>query len=174
MDGFLRIGITREKIFPGEASMIESYLKDGTLDYVHIRKPEEDTDKVRRLISGIDPEAHCRLRLHDHFMLFGEFGLAGVHLNRRNPDAPEGCISVTRSCHTLEELKDIGRYSYVALSPIFDSISKMGYVSKFRLDELPAALAGKRVVALGGVTPEAFPALREAGFIGAAMLGWLW
>ena len=62
MDGFLRIGITREKIFPGEASMIESYLKDGTLDYVHIRKPEEDTDKVRRLISGIDPEAHCRLR----------------------------------------------------------------------------------------------------------------
>ena len=86
--------------------MIESYLKDGTLDYVHIRKPEEDTDKVRRLISGIGPEAHC--------------------------------------------------------------------VSKLRLDELPAALAGKRVVALGGVTPEAFPALREAGFIGAAMLGWLW
>ena len=74
----------------------------------------------------------------------------------------------------IEELKDIGRYSYVTLSPIFDSISKMGYVSKFRLDELPAALAGKRVVALGGVTPEAFPALREAGFIGAAMLGWLW
>ena len=62
----------------------------------------------------------------------------------------------------------------MTLSPVFDSISKQGYRSAFDPDSLRPWLEGKRVVALGGVTPERIPLLRDAGFSGAAMLGYFW
>lgn len=72
----------------------------------------------------------------------------------------------------------IPQYDYVTLSPVYDSISKAGYRQRFSPGnpELKALLTGKtaglRVIALGGVTPESFSELRDAGFGGAAMLGY--
>lgn len=62
----------------------------------------------------------------------------------------------------------------MTLSPIFDSISKNGYRSAFDLDEIKDMITGRHVTALGGVTPDAFPILREKGFSGAALLGYIW
>ncbi len=174
MNGFLKIGITSPGPIENEALRIAAFLRSGEVDYMHIRKPEWDISEVRRLISGIDPELHPRLRIHGHFSLLGEFRLAGVHINYRNPFPPQGCTSVTKSCHTIEEIGKAGCYEYVTLSPVFDSISKAGYHSAFDLNDLRDKIAGQRVVALGGVTPDKFPELMEAGFYGAAMLGSLW
>jgi thiamine-phosphate pyrophosphorylase len=61
------------------------------------------------------------------------------------------------------------------LSPIFDSISKVGYKSAFTNDELLKAskdgIIDERVIALGGITPDKIPYLRELNFGGVAMLG---
>ena len=66
-------------------------------------------------------------------------------------------------------------YDYLLLSPIFDSISKVGYRSAFSLEELErAARAGiidERVIALGGVTLEKIPILEALNFGGVAMMG---
>lgn len=178
---FLRIGFTLP-YFPAEGIKTEAErivrLLESDLDFMHIRKPGADIGNIRLLIESIPEEYHNRLRIHDHFILAHEFSLAGIHLNGRNPIPLQGIDSVTRSCHSIAELSNPllnGKMPvYQTLSPVFDSISKPGYLSNFRLDSIREDIKGLRVVALGGVTPDKFDCLRDAGFIGAAMLGCLW
>lgn len=172
MNGFLTIAITHPGDFEGESFRIAEILESGKADFVHIRKPSWDLTRTRNLLKSIPERFHPRLRIHDHFSLTDEFALAGVHLNSRNPLPPRNAVSVSRSCHEIEQLTASGHFFYETLSPIFDSISKKGYRSRFDLDNLRPFLLEKRVVALGGVTPEKFPELKDAGFIGAAMLGY--
>lgn len=171
---FLVIAITNPDSVSNEAERICEILRNGEADIVHIRKPEWSLDQTKELLNKIPSELHPRLKLHDHFQLLSEYNLAGVHLNSRNPDAPVEARSVSRSFHEIEQLPLSKHYDYVTLSPIYDSISKSGYKGRFNLCELKPLLAGKRVIALGGVTPEKFSELKDLGFSGAAMLGYFW
>lgn len=172
--GLVIIGITSPLTVIEEGEKITTILRKRYADIVHIRKPAWEGRQIAALIEQIPSDLWPRLRLHDHFELLRHFPLGGVHLNSRNPDAPENAISVSRSLHSVEQLPLAKHYDYVTLSPVFDSISKEGYKSAFELESLKPLIEGKRVVALGGVTPEKFPALREAGFYGGAMLGHFW
>ena len=64
------------------------------------------------------------------------------------------------------------------MSPIFDSISKVGYTARFTAESLLEAAArgivNDRVLALGGVRPEYLPRIRAYGFGGAALMGCIW
>ena len=185
------IVITKPDFFPGESEAVNSLFGCG-MPKLHLRKPGADELKLRAWLKSILPEYRNRIVLHDHFGLCQEFNLGGIHLNSRNPSAPEGllenCPSLTLSCscHSLQEVQsalgkkeDGGRScDYVFLSPIFDSISKQGYGKAFTSEELQNArdhgLIGKRTYALGGVELNRLPALRTLGFGGAAVLGALW
>ena len=145
----------------------------GIGDFVHIRKPDSPLPEVRALIETIPAELHPKLKLHDHFSLIEEFDLGGVHLNSRNPVAPQGALSVSKSFHSLDELKDAGQFDYVTLSPVFDSISKQGYRAAFDFDDLKKELSAvNNVIALGGITPDKFQLLKSLGFSGAALLSY--
>lgn len=169
------IVITSPGEVQNEAWRIVRILTGGAADIVHIRKPDWDKRRVRDLLTEIPVELHPQLRLHDNFDLLDTFpAIGGVHLNSRNPHAPQGARCVSRSCHTLAELKEYRDCDYLFLSPVFDSISKIGYGSAFTLESMKGELPEGRVIALGGVTPQSFPALRKAGFIGAALLGYVW
>jgi len=88
------------------------------------------------------------------------------------------------SAHSFEELKEMGNMEIVLLSPVFDSISKCGYKSKFSKEELKAGISewrrfmgegsGTKLYALGGVNAENICELKEMGFDGAAALGGVW
>ena len=171
---FLTIVITSPGEVSDEAARISELLSSGKADFVHIRKPYSSLRDIRNLIEKIPQPLRSRLRLHGHFALLDEFSLAGAHLNSRCPEAPYNARSLTRSCHSLAELRDLDRYEYVTLSPIYDSISKTGYSSAFDANELKGKLPPGKVIALGGVTPDRFPELKEAGFAGAALLGAVW
>ncbi len=84
----------------------------------------------------------------------------------------------SKSCHSLEELSMTLHSHYVFLSPIFDSISKIDYYQGFTLEQLREAkeknIITERVIALGGITAENIPIVRELGFGGVAVLGSLW
>ena len=179
------IAITRPEFFPGEAEQIESLLRYGferryRVDLVHIRKPGADREALRNLIAQIPQDLHSRLVLHDHHTLASEYSLFGIHLNSRNPLPPEGYRgNVSRSCHSLKEVQECkDKYGYVSLSPIFDSISKVGYTSAFSREQILEAVSegiiDSRVYALGGVTWERLDALCEIGFGGAMLLGAAW
>lgn len=173
------IVITSPGSLQGEADFIDKLFNHG-LDRLHLRKPGADIGECRRLLDGISREWLPRIVVHDNFGLCREYGLGGVHLNGRNPMAPpnhEG--SVSRSCHSLEEISRYkGECDYLTLSPIFNSISKQGYMAAFEPEQLAAArdsgLIDSRVIALGGVTLENIPRVRELGFGGVAILGDVW
>jgi len=170
---FRLIVITQPDWVDDEAGKIGKLL-DGGIDYVHIRKPGASLRDVKNLIEDIPYRLRHRLKLHGHFELLNEFNLGGVHLNSRCPVAPPTAAAVSRSCHSVRETENCHGMEYVTLSPIFDSISKEGYMSAFNLDDLKDKITGKNVIALGGVTPDKFRLLKEYGFAGAAMIGCVW
>lgn len=192
------IVISAPDFLPGEAEAVTALLEAGAWR-VHVRKPAAGSDSIARLLEHIPAALYSRISLHDHHELAARFGVGGVHLNSRNPSVPAGFGGlVSRSCHSMEELSEYGSVcDYMFLSPIFDSISKSGYASRFSLEEIRRRIvAGSdvatarmdvmssdgncrsvdwgRVFALGGVCPDNIRLLEEAGFGGAAVLGYIW
>ena len=176
-EDFLIIAITSPDEVKDEAKRIDSLISSGKVNYVHLRKPSWDIYQMKSLIQKIPSSLHSKLKIHDNFSLLDEFDLGGIHLNFRNPSPHPKAKKISRSLHSIKELIDLHpdlAYEYVTLSPIFDSISKEGYKSGFDLDKISGILPGKNVIALGGVSPDKIPLLKEKGFYGAAMLGYFW
>lgn len=172
------IVITPEANLPHEHRYIER-LFDLGLTTLHLRKPFATEEETHAYIEAISEQWHNRVVLHDHFALAAEYGLKGVHLNGRNPHIPEGWRdSVSCSCHSLSELAAAKERDYCFLSPLFDSISKQGYSSGFTTEELDNAARQRiitpQVVALGGITLAHLPTVRQWGFGGVAMIGYIW
>ncbi|MDE7401902.1 MAG: thiamine phosphate synthase [Muribaculaceae bacterium] len=141
---------------------------------VHIRKPGATKAQLSELIERIPHRYRPLISLHDHFDLAISCGLGGVHLNRRNQDPPPGWSGlISRSCHSIEEIKQYSSLDYLTLSPIYDSISKPGYKSRFTPEDL-ININLKNVYALGGVTFSRLQDVQDMGFTGAAMLSGAW
>ena len=124
--------ITSPEFLSGEAIFIDKLFSQG-LDLLHLRKPEASLEAYKRLLLQIPKHWYSRIVLHEHFALAEKFGLHGIHLNRRCSQVPDSFRgSISCSCHTLEEVKkQKASKDYVFLSPIFDSISKVGYHAAF-------------------------------------------
>ncbi len=173
------IVITEPTFFDGEAGLINLLFEHG-LQRLHLRKPDSNEADFEGLILQIDSRFYDRIVIHDHHHLAVKYNLFGIHLNRRNSVVPDGFGgSVSRSLHTVEELaSEKEKYNYVTLSPIFDSVSKVGYNSQFPPSVLCQLhnknLIDSHVIALGGVTAENIATLPQYGFGGAMVLGALW
>ena len=170
------IAISKPKVTDDDAYIIKRLLDRGVA-YVHLRKPDSDKDECRRLLESLDDECRRRIIIHNYPELYSEFSLMGIHINSRVLHLPEGYDGFkTCSCHSLEEVvRYRNDYDYLFLSPIFDSISKAGYCSRFSERELLQAandgVINDMVVALGGVTYDRIDYLRTLGFGGVAMCG---
>ena len=129
--------ISAPDFLPGEAEAVTALLEAGAWR-VHVRKPAAGSDSIARLLEHIPAALYSRISLHDHHELAARFGVGGVHLNSRNPSVPDGFGGlVSRSCHSISELSQYGPVcDYMFLSPVFDSISKSGYTSRFSLEEI--------------------------------------
>ena len=177
---FTTIIITKPIFFDGEAERISGLLSQENIGFLHIRKPGSAPENVEKLLVDIPRSMHDRLVLHDHFGLAIRYGLHGIHLNSRCPSPPDGWKgSVSRSCHTLEEVRMWKeRCDYVSLSPVFDSVSKQGYRSAFTEEDIRRAVddgvIDDKVYALGGVTFARLAAVEAMGFGGAMILGDAW
>ena len=173
------IAITTPQIIEEDAFLIKHLLERG-IDIIHLRKPDADINECRNLLAQLTQEERAKIIIHDFPELYFEFSLKGVHINRNVTSLPHGYDGYkTRSCHSLEEIiKYKNDYDYLFLSPIFDSISKVGYKSGFSGQELlEASVCGiidEKVIALGGVTFDKIPYLKELHFGGVAMIGGLY
>ena len=74
-------------------------------------------------------------------------------------------------------IKEVSK-DYVFLSPIFDSISKVGYHAAFAPDLLNRAaeekIIDRKVIALGGINAENIELVKQWNFGGVALLGDIW
>jgi len=173
------IVITSPSFLNDEIDSINALFQSG-LEILHLRKPHSSKDEVETLLQSISPSFHNRIIVHEHFELVEQYGLKGVHLNGRNPVAPQGYKGhISCSCHSLREAEErkLG-CDYLFLSPIFDSISKEGYGAAYTAEDLKAAqqcgIIDDRVIALGGVCSDNIPQIKAFGFGGAALLGDVW
>ena len=172
------IVVTTPTFFVEEDQILTALFEEG-LDILHLRKPETPAMYSERLLTLSPQKYHKRIVTHEHFYLQEEFGLMGIHLNRRNPSEPHdysGHISCT--CRTLSELSSKKHfYDYLFLSPVFDSVSSPRPAS-FTTEELRQGshdkLIDNKIMALGGVRWENIPLVRDLGFGGAVIMGDLW
>ena len=170
------IAITTPKVIDEDVLIITALLNRG-IDIVHLRKPDSNVEECRELLAKLTVDQRENIIIHDYPELYFEFSLKGIHVNRNISSLPKEYSGLrTRSCHSFEEIiRYKNDYDYLFLSPIFDSISKVGYKSKFSHEELRSgSLDGKiekKVVALGGVTLDKIPYLEGLNFGGVAMIG---
>lgn len=170
------IAITSPKVTDADEYIIKGLVKRG-IDIVHFRKPDSGIEECRSLLLKLTSGERSKIVVHDYPSLYEEFSLLGIHVNKNVTSLPEGYSGLkTRSCHSFEEVeiyKD--DYDYLFLSPIFNSISKQGYMSSFSNAELLQAsregIIDGKVIALGGVTFDKIPYLKELNFGGVAMIG---
>ena len=183
------IAITKSSYFEEEAQQIQDLFEAG-LDILHIRKKNTSKRKLVKLLNAIPEKYHGRIVLHLHHGLALKYALLGIHLTRRHKKHrfktflkcwyfkfKKSDVIITTSFHGLDELrKKDNTYTYVFLSPVFDSVSKKGYLTPFNSNALKKQLTmtSYRVIALGGVTENNINRALQMGFSGAAVLGYLW
>lgn len=171
--------MTTPNFFVEEHQILTALFDEG-LDILHLRKPGTEPIFSERLLQLLPDTYRKHIVTHDHFYLKNEYGLKGIHLSERNPDLPKnykGHVSV--SCHNAEEVLQHKKVNdYVLLSPIFDSISKQGYTTKFTLKELTEMskqkVIDKKVMALGGMGIDTIEQAKDLNFGGCVIMGDIW
>lgn len=147
-------------------------------------------EKIRNYIEGVPKCFRNRIIIHSHFHLVQEYGLKGAHFTKKysyeeylkeeNLNAEDNPLKdVGFSVHSTDEIvQNTELYDYLFLSPIFDSISNVGYNSKFNLTKLKNFLQEENlkseIIALGGMNNTKVAKVKELGFSGLALLGHIW
>ena len=185
---FQLVLLTAPTAQPNEPHILTELLTQD-LGRLHLRKPGWTAAQLEALIQALPTQFYSRLVLHAYPELVRQYRLGGLHLTeraraaaRRRPALLPG-QTLSTSFHSLAEISQHRRrYDYVFLSPIFDSLSKAGYASKFDLGDLrrffltQTARPGHRppVLGLGGIEAQNIGQVQQAGFAGAAVLGAVW
>ena len=171
--------MTPPSYFVEEDKIITALFEEG-LDILHLRKPNTAPMYAERLLTLIPEQYHKRIVVHGHFYLKDEYKLKGIHLSERNPNIPENYKGhISRSCHTLEELKANKKgHDYLFFNPIFDDISKLSYQGNYTPEEIrkahKAGIIDKKVIALGRIDADNIKQVKDYGFGGAAVQGGIW
>lgn len=167
-EDFLVAVITRPEGFAGEVECLEGILSAG-LEKLHLRRPGGTAE---RLLEQLAPRWASRLVVHRDMELARKYGVSQVH---GSVEMLGRGLSVSTSVHSREELGRLPEgLEYAFISPVFDSISKPGYKRKEGLLGMVQALLPCRPVGLGGVCAGTIGLMREHGWRGAAVLGWIW
>jgi len=171
------IAITPETFVHAEVDLIHQLFRAG-LKYLHIRKPAANEDTVRRFITSIDCSFRKRLIVHRHIRLYEELALGGIHVDMeqfRSLSQGNFAAICSTSTHHIEAFKQLDRPSaHIFISPIYNSISKMGYHANPDLLAAGAIRRKGNLIALGGICCENILEVKRKGFDGAAILGHLW
>lgn len=169
------IVITAETFLENEVKHIER-LFDAGLQGLHIRKPLADSDTIKRFIMAINSAFHNRIIIHKHLELMEYFNLAGVHVKMsqfKSLRIPFGIVST--SVHAQAELEELDRQEgQLFISPVYDSISKKGYLANRDLLSLGTHARKGTLIALGGINDQNIQKVKEHGFDGVALLGHIW
>ncbi len=175
------IVISDSEFKPGEATLVNELFRAG-LDLFHIRKYEADKSELKEFVQAIDPEYHERLVLNHHHDLGEGLGLKRFHYSERDrknwEEAKWAGVNPERiystSVHSMEEYNGLPEhFSYAFLSPVFDSISKPGYLAE-SFDFSIRKESPTKLIGLGGIQADNVNNAIQLGFDGVALLGAIW
>lgn len=183
------IVVSAPKKRDGEAGEVIRMFEAG-LERFHLRKPGASKKYIKEFIEQIPVKYRNRIVIHSNHRYAWKYKLGGIHISKKHRKNKfrlrlrltwyrmrNQSFIITRSCHKLADLSHrYPFYSYVLLSPVFDSISVNDFAGGFSQRGLSASLEKSdiRVFAMGGVEPGNFQTIADLGFSGAAVLGYIW
>jgi thiamine-phosphate pyrophosphorylase len=175
--------ISSPEDFAGEHDYVQKILEQDRVMF-HLRKPRKDLVEMERWLMALPFELIAKVIVHGHPNLLDSLELRGIHYNHYHPIPtvlPTEPVMKGFSAHSLEEIKSLKKLDYCFLSPIFESISKIGYRGTFNLNTLGAELKEikdqnpqMKIIALSGIQEENVAWVKELGFDGVAVLGRVW
>ncbi|SKC03799.1 thiamine-phosphate pyrophosphorylase [Soonwooa buanensis] len=176
----MKIIISPEENVKNETNLINQFFDQG-LDLFHIRKPTFSNLDLISYVFGIKDEYKEKLVVHQLYETAFQLGLRRFHIKenvRKNTDFTfnENLIYST-STHSIDDFNQLGNlWEYAFISPIFPSISKIGYGENSQiLSDLKKRTNCKtKLIGLGGITPENQHFAYENGVVGVAFLGSIW
>jgi thiamine-phosphate pyrophosphorylase len=182
------IVFSSSKSIPHEEEIFTSFFENG-LQTLHLCRPKYSTPRLSRLIQNIPAQYHNRIVVHSHHNLLLKFDLKGIHLTKKHKKRrfqtwftnkllkfykPKFITSTsyTKLGSIVEAHK---KYSYVFLSPIFDSATSK-YQAGFTEHSLKGILekSPHTVIARGGIDVKHVSKVKEIGFAGLAIRSDLW
>jgi len=177
------IVITHPNPLQGEAALLSQLLGAG-LEVLHWRKPEASREDTREALQALAPEHYARIALHHYHDLAADFNIRRLHFteaHRRQYDRQyledlKGFgYTLSTSVHTMQDYAALPPlFDYCFFGPVFNSLSKEGYLSALSPGFRLPAQRHVPIVALGGVEEQSLASVKAMRFDGAAVLGALW
>lgn len=147
------------------------------LNCLHVRKNNWNEEELLDWLSFFNDDELLKLKIHRHTTVFEKLNLGGLHLSYSNDFSylKNNNQTFSSSVHSWEEAETALHYSdYVLISPVYNSISKNGYLQNNELQHIPGKLKTKKIIALGGINSGNISEVEEMGYYGAAVLGYIW
>jgi thiamine-phosphate pyrophosphorylase len=174
--------LTSEKEVLAEAKTINRLFAGG-LEVLHLRKPSFNADQYCVLLEAIDPEYHGSIMIHEYHAVCKAFRLRGVHIQEQArldlgeglhdyvADFKEEHYKVSSSFHEPEDIINAScGFNYHFLSPVFSSISKVGYQGRgFAVHHIK-----KPIIGMGGISEQTIAEALTLGYSGVGVLGGVW
>lgn len=173
--------ITSEENHTAEKEQLIHFFENG-LPLLHVRKPGMTEKELEYWLSKFEEKYLRKMVLHQHHPLAEVFPVQGIHLKENFRSKQEDVVkyverfqssgfTVSSSFHDPEKVKSEGSaFDYVFLSPVFTSVSKLGYEGRAFEVEKPQ----QNVVALGGIETDKIRKAKEMRYAGVAVLGAVW
>ncbi|WP_158848999.1 thiamine phosphate synthase [Algibacter sp. L1A34] len=174
--------IAPEHDIPNEIEILNQLFQEG-LQYYHFRKPNKNYEEHCAYLNQIDKQYHNRIVVHYFHELINEFDLKGIHFQEQKRidhiDNPGQYFknlnmfgkSISSSFHEPKTLEDCEfEFDYHLLSPVFSSISKVGYEGRgFDVNHID-----KFIIGMGGINADTIIETFKLGFKGVGVLGGIW
>lgn len=175
------IVITNPFSIENEFQIIHQLFEEG-LALLHVRKPAFSENEMTSFLSNIDDKFYSKLVLHEQHHLALEFNINNIHLKEKNrvevSDNFQKTVSyLSTSVHNINDFNELSTYFDVAfLSPVFESISKVGYGKNSPILEtlVKRTNFNTKLVALGGLEENNIKIALDSGFDSVALLGSIW
>tara|TARA_R110002050_G_scaffold104052_6_gene213324 strand:- start:29980 stop:30579 length:600 start_codon:yes stop_codon:yes gene_type:complete len=176
------IVIAPENDIPNEIEILNQLFQEG-LQYYHFRKPHKNYDDHCDYLNQIDKQYHNRIVVHYFHELINTYNLKGIHFQEQkrvdhidNPGQYFKSLNmfgktISSSFHEPKELANCEfEFDYHLLSPVFSSISKIGYPGRgFDVNHID-----KLIIGMGGINTNTILETFKLGFKGIGVLGAVW
>jgi thiamine-phosphate pyrophosphorylase len=178
------IVISSPETIDNEHEIINNLFAEG-MDRFHLRKPSDSKEKIKALLNKINPQYYSKIALHQFHEMAEEFGITRLHYKKkvRRKAKEEELIKnkqkgylLSTSVHSIKSYSRLLQYyDYTFMGPVFNSISKTGYMDGFWKDmDITDDKGAIKMIAIGGVTSENMDKVYRMGFDGVAVLGTIW
>lgn len=162
-----------------DETLLVNQLFDAGLPVFHLRKPTAREATHRKFLDGILPEYHNRVALHHFHTLANDYNIKRLHHTesfRKNSTIGDFSQPYTysTSIHRLAEIDQISQYHYSFFGPVFNSLSKPGYMRITDTGFSVTQSKTTKLIALGGIDLNNIDQVKTMGFDGIALLGSIW